>query len=432
MKSGLLSTTFIAVLLGIPACSGQPVIDRADVTRIITTLAADDMEGRATFSEGIERAAGFIENEFDEIGLGFMPGATSYLQAFQVYSLTPGEQSFSLNGRPIPDESVFSMGNHEHLSWTTADNISVTRLGPDDDFRSGVLSRRGSTESEIILVDESHADDFARFRPFFSRPQRSTSLNEGGTTVFILTRLSAARTYRIEIDRTSETLDLANVVGVIPGNREEETVLFSGHYDHLGIRPAVNADSIANGANDDASGTTAVIELARYFKALGKPERTLIFAAFTAEEIGGYGSQHLSHILNPDQVVAMFNIEMIGKPAVDGPNTAWITGFDRSDFGTILQKAVEGTRFSFYPDPYPDQNLFYRSDNATLARLGVPAHSISTTPIDVDTDYHQVSDEVETLNLDHLTNTISAIAAGAATIVSGAETPTRIDPSTVN
>ena len=127
----------------------------------------------------------------------------------------------------------------------------------------------------------------------------------------------------------------------------------------------------------------------------------------------------------------MFNIEMIGKPAVSGPNTAWITGFDRSDFGAILQRSVEGTDYSFYADPYPEQNLFYRSDNATLARLGVPAHSISTTPIDVDTDYHQVSDHVETLDLDHLTNTIRAIAAGAKTIVSGRETPTRVDPMTV-
>jgi Zn-dependent M28 family amino/carboxypeptidase len=127
----------------------------------------------------------------------------------------------------------------------------------------------------------------------------------------------------------------------------------------------------------------------------------------------------------------MFNIEMIGKPAVSGPNTAWITGFERSTFGRILQEAVAGTEYEFYADPYPGQNLFYRSDNATLARLGVPAHTISTTPIDVDPDYHQVSDEVETLDLDHMTNTIRAIAMGAATIVSGEATPTRVDPGAV-
>ena len=219
---------------------------------------------------------------------------------------------------------------------------------------------------------------------------------------------------------------------MLEGKRKNEIVVFSAHYDHLGVRSGAEADSIANGANDDASGTTAVIELAKYFASMGKPERTIYFVAFTAEESGGYGSRHFSEQVNPDEIVAMFNIEMIGKPAVEGPNTAWITGFDRSDFGTILQEAVEGTVFSFYADPYPDQNLFYRSDNATLARLGVPAHSISTTPIDVDPDYHQVSDEVSTLDLEHLTNTIKAIAAGAVTIVSGEKTPTRIDPQTVN
>jgi Zn-dependent M28 family amino/carboxypeptidase len=227
-----------------------------------------------------------------------------------------------------------------------------------------------------------------------------------------------------------EPYPLANVVGMIAGNRTDEYVLFSAHYDHIGIRPG-GEDTIANGANDDASGTTAVIELARYFKQQPKPERTLIFAAFTAEESGGFGSRHFSEQLDPDQVVAMFNIEMIGKPAVSGPNTAWITGYDRSSFGQILSDAVEGTIYEFYADPYPDQNLFFRSDNATLARLGVPAHSISTTPIDVDPDYHRVSDEVETLDLDHMTNTIRAIALAAQTIISGEATPTRVDPDSV-
>lgn len=221
-----------------------------------------------------------------------------------------------------------------------------------------------------------------------------------------------------------EPYPLANVVGMIRGNRADELVLFSAHYDHIGIRPG-GEDTIANGANDDASGTTAVIELARYFKRQPTPERTLVFVAFTAEEAGGFGSRYFSEQLDPGTIVAMFNIEMIGKPAVSGPNTAWITGYERSSFGEILSRAVEGTVYEFYADPYPDQNLFFRSDNATLARLGVPAHTISTTPIDVDPDYHQVTDHVETLDLDHMTNTIRAIALAAETIISGQETPTR-------
>ncbi|MFV7789205.1 M28 family metallopeptidase, partial [Enterococcus faecium] len=106
-------------------------------------------------------------------------------------------------------------------------------------------------------------------------------------------------------------------------------------------------------------------------------ERTLIFAAFTAEEIGGYGATYFSKQFNPNDVKAMFNIEMIGTDSKWGTNSAYITGFEKTDMGKILQQNLAGTGFNFYPDPYPDQNLFYRSDNATLARLGVPAHTIS-------------------------------------------------------
>jgi Zn-dependent M28 family amino/carboxypeptidase len=321
---------------------------------------------------------------------------------------------------------VFVSVNQPVLSWSSEQGGEVITVGPEDDLRGVVASLGGVTTRALVLVNPSHKEHFDQYRRGSSGTRRAMELGEGGTAVFVLTTETEAETFSVEVENKVEELGLGNVVGRITGRRSDEYVLFSAHYDHLGIRPVVEGDSIANGANDDASGTTAVIELARYFKALGQPERTLLFAAFTAEEVGGYGSRYFSQQLNPDQIVAMFNIEMIGKPAAEGPNTAWITGFDRSDFGAILQRAVEGTPYSFYPDPYPGQNLFFRSDNATLARLGVPAHSISTTPIDVDTDYHQVTDHVETLDLDHMANTIEAIARGAATIISGRATPTRV------
>jgi Zn-dependent M28 family amino/carboxypeptidase len=156
-----------------------------------------------------------------------------------------------------------------------------------------------------------------------------------------------------------------------------------------------------------------------------------VFVAFTAEEIGGFGSQYFSRQLAPDKVVAMFNIEMIGKVAQFGPNTAFITGYERSDFGKLLQQNLQGSAFRFEPDPYTEQNLFYRSDNATLARLGVPAHSISTDQIPTDKLYHSVDDEVESLNLANMTSVITAIAQSATGIVAGQQTPTRITPESV-
>jgi Zn-dependent M28 family amino/carboxypeptidase len=222
------------------------------------------------------------------------------------------------------------------------------------------------------------------------------------------------------------------VVGVIPGkSKKDEYVVFGAHYDHLGIgKPDKNQDSIFNGANDDAAGTTAVMMMAKYFSALKDNERTLIFVAFTAEEIGGYGSRYFSKQLNAEKVIAMFNIEMIGTESKWGTNSAYITGYEKTDMGKILQANLTGSKFKFEPDPYPKQNLFFRSDNATLAALGVPAHTISTSKMEEapnnEPNYHKQSDEIGTLDMNNMAEIIKAIAISSKTIVNGKDTPTRV------
>jgi Zn-dependent M28 family amino/carboxypeptidase len=234
--------------------------------------------------------------------------------------------------------------------------------------------------------------------------------------------------YRQEF-RESE-MDLFNVIGVLPGkSAPEEYVVISAHYDHLGIvdkSRIVGGDSIANGADDDASGTSAIMALASYWKKRGDNKRSIVFVAFTAEEKGLIGSTYFGKTIDPAKVVAGINIEMIGKPSTFGPNTAWLTGFDRSDFGTIIQKNLIGTEYKLYPDPYPDFRLFFRSDNASLARLGVPAHTFSSGPIDQDPFYHTVDDEIETLDMQLVTNTVRAVALGTESIIMGLDTPSRI------
>ena len=185
-------------------------------------------------------------------------------------------------------------------------------------------------------------------------------------------------------------------------------------------------DSIYNGANDDASGVTAVLVLADYFKTKNNNERTLIFVAFTGEEMGLIGSTHFGKGIDASKFIAGINLEMIGKTPSFGPNTAWLTGFERSDFGEIIQKNLVGTGYQLFPDPYNNFNLFFRSDNASLARLGVPSHTFSTTPIDVDKEYHQASDEATTLNMTVITQTIQAVAKGTESIIKGIDTPTRV------
>ncbi len=419
----LLPFLLTATLTGIVPAQG-PTFDRAEVERIITALASDAMTGRQTFTPGADRAAEFIANEFSNIGLTELDGAPGYRQRFQMYRVAAVAHRVVLNGAELPENRYAVTVSSESVRFASTDDVEVVTVGPNDNLAAALSGLREFTGNLAVLVDEQHSVTFGRLHAFLSRPNSVQELGDLNA-VWVLTS-DTNPTFEVEITSSVEEMGLGNVVGMIPGRRSDEIVLFSAHYDHIGIQPAQNGDSIANGANDDASGTTAVIMLARYFKELGPQERTIMFAAFTGEEVGGYGSRHFSSRVDPDQIVAMFNIEMIGKPATDGSNSAWITGFERSDFGPILQRAVEGTQYRFYADPYPEQNLFYRSDNATLASLGVPAHSISTTPIDVDGDYHQVSDEVSTLDLDHLTNTIGAIAAGAVTIMSGAETPTRV------
>ncbi len=429
MKKSLFIVFSVLLLAG---CQKPAVIDSADVTRIITTLASDDMEGRMIFTPGIEKASVFLQGEFEKIGLEYIDGLNSYEQKFGMYSIRPESAEIKINGQTIDADNGFAAANSRSVSVNNVNDIKILRVAGNSNLRAAFQQASAEEGTHLILVNTAHKVMFARYKSFFGRGNRVMKLEDNKAVVMVLTNETNVRSVEINVQNNVTEQSLSNVAGKITGNRENEIVLFSAHYDHLGIR-GNEGDTIYNGANDDASGTTAVVSLAKYFKDMGKkPERTIMFVAFTAEESGGFGSRYFSQQLNPDNIVAMFNIEMIGKPAVSGPNTAWITGFDKSNFGELLQKAVEGTEYEFYADPYPTQNLFYRSDNATLARLGVPAHSISTTPIDVDEDYHQASDEVGTLDLDHMTNTIKAIAAAAVRMISGEDTPTRVDPANVN
>ena len=236
------------------------------------------------------------------------------------------------------------------------------------------------------------------------------------------------QTFNFTDRRSKKEITAFNVIGVLEGkSKKNEYVVVSGHYDHLGIRKRKGQkDSIYNGADDDASGTTAMMALAEYFTKKNNNERTIIFVAFTGEEMGLIGSTHFGKNVDASKFVAGINIEMIGKESNFGPKTAWLTGFNRSDFGKIIQKNLVGSGYKLFPDPFLKFNLFFRSDNASLARLGIPSHTFSTGPIDVDVHYHKASDEAETLNVSNITETIRAIAIGTESIINGKDTPTRI------
>jgi Zn-dependent M28 family amino/carboxypeptidase len=405
--------------------SAQPKIDNIinarEVERIEKTLSADDMRGRKAFTPDIDRAADFIAAEFKKAGLQTWNGSSSYKQQFVMVRPRFIGLSASFDGSEVDQKNVMVITCRPELHIDETSGYSFTSIAPGANLFSSASAVVRSDKNVIVMVDNSFAPSFSRLANL-KRAIFKTDKN----FVFVLGTTPPSK-FTIDAKHEITEQSLSNVVGVLPGNsKKDEYVIFSGHYDHLGVGKPVDGDSIYNGANDDAAGTTAVIMLANYFKALGNNERTIVFAAFTAEEVGGYGSQYFSRQFDPVKVMAMFNIEMIGTESKWGRNSAYITGYDRTDMGAILQRNLEGTEFNFYPDPYPDQQLFYRSDNATLARLGVPAHTISTSKMDSEPNYHKVSDQIETLDMNNMALIIRAIALSSKTIVAGKDSPSRV------
>jgi len=407
-------------------------IKKSEVKRILSTLAADDMQGRETFKPGAEKAAAFLEKEFADAGLQPLAGDNDFRQTFFQYDTKPVQQQLVLNGQPVADDRIFVTGVENMISWTQDSQVEIAHINAGDNFDNKLRELKHAPHNTLVWVDNTQAEKFNQYAGGI-RQHGSSKQDSTATVVFVLKQgADDADKWSVRASQEVTRLPLCNVAGMITGSgKPDEYVIFSGHYDHIGIIAPVEQDSIANGADDDASGVTAVLMLAKYFKK-HPPVRSILFVAFTGEEIGGYGSRYFSRQLDPEKIVAMFNIEMIGKESKFGKNSAFITGYERSDFGQILGRNLESSVFHFYPDPYPEQQLLYRSDNATLARLGVPAHTISTTQIDKDTLYHSVNDEMESMDLDNITSIIQAIATSATSIVDGKDTPTRIDKAAVS
>ena len=404
------------------------VISMEETRRIEATLSSNEMQGRQTFTPGIEKAGQFIAAEFEKIGLKKLGNSNSYLQSFAMIRPKTTAVKATINGNTIDAKKIRISSVEKSMNITEKSGYEIASIARGANFINEWRKMMTSTKNTIVFVDSTHETMMTRVG------QRGGQLYQTQPSVIFIIQNEKPSSFSIEATQEITEMPLANVVGIIPGkSKANEYVIFSGHYDHLGIssRNMKDNDSIYNGANDDAAGTTAMIMLAKYYKALNQNERTLVFAAFTAEEIGGFGATYFSKQFDPKQVMAMFNIEMIGTESKWGKNSAYITGFDKTNMGEILQKNLAGTGFTFHPDPYPDQQLFYRSDNATLARLGVPAHTISTAKMDQEPHYHKASDEIGTLDMDNMSAIIRAIALSARGIVAGKETPTRVDISSL-
>lgn len=218
----------------------------------------------------------------------------------------------------------------------------------------------------------------------------------------------------------AQRLPGANVIGLIEGSDpalRNEYVLMTAHYDHIGITAAVDGDSIANGADDDAAGTITVLQVARLLATGVKPRRTIVFAAMTGEEVGLLGTRwFIDHPVRPlSQLVANLEVEMIGRPdsLAGGPGKAWLTGYERSTLGDQLRDGG----IPIVPDRRPEQQFFVRSDNIAFARMGIPAHTLSS--FNLHEDYHTVRDEARFADPSHMARVIEAAAQAMVLLANG-------------
>jgi len=213
-----------------------------------------------------------------------------------------------------------------------------------------------------------------------------------------------------------------NAVGRLTGSdpkRAGDVILLTSHLDHLGAR-TTGADPIFNGADDDASGTTAVLALAEALATGKRPKRTFVFACFGSEEAGGYGAS--AFVERPPvplpQIIANLEFEMIGRPdSKVPPRTLWLTGWERTTLGPEL--ARHGARL--VADPHPEQNFFQRSDNITLARRGVVAQTVSSYGLHK--EYHQANDDLAHIDFAHLTEAIQSMVAPIRWLANAPFTP---------
>ena len=424
--SCLLIAFISAFANNLSAQSIDKIITVQEVERIEKILSSDSMEGRRAFTPAIDRAADFIASEFKSNGLQYFMGLNNYRQEFTMMRARFISAEGVFDDQVLETKNIIAFTTQTYLSLNDTSGYEKILMPADSNFIRTALQYIESDKNYLLIVNPENATAFNRLKRF-----KRESHKKNNSVVFILSSLDPKK-YNLTIKHEIKELKLANVVGILPGtSKKDEYVIFSAHYDHLGIgKPDAKGDSIYNGANDDAAGTTAVIMLSKYYSQLKNNERTMIFVAFTAEEVGGFGSQYFSKQLIADKTIAMFNIEMIGTESKWGTNSAFITGYERSDFGKILQSNLVNSKFRFEPDPYPKQNLFYRSDNATLAALGVPAHTISTAKMEEvpnnEPNYHMQSDEIGTLDMNNMAEIIRAIAISAKTIVSGKDTPSRV------
>lgn len=437
MKFGL-KWTAAAVLFGALAGAGAQqnwTVKPEWVTAHEKFLSSDVLAGRGSATRDEELAATYVASQFEGYGLKLAPGMSGYLQAAEVIapeldgkatleagaSLQEG-QDFVLLTSPGDSAAgpLVRVKASEMPSAHIEPGSAVLLTGFDDPtalFRAVSALRRAG--AALVLAPETPAlsslpvmlggKTRVSVRLAEDAPRKSPS-------VILLhadaaAKLTAAEGSKITLTVHAKPLEKPrqtfNAIGYLPGSDPKAgTILLTAHLDHLGVGRPVDGDAIYNGANDDAAGTTAVLELAHALAAGPQLKRSVLFVCYGSEELGELGSTYFGkHPPVPlTELVANLEFEMIGSQDPKMPaGVLLLTGWDRSNFGPTLKEhgALLG------PDPYPEEHFFERSDNYALALQGVIAHTAAgwgTVPT-----YHRPNDDMAHLDVPFMARAIQSL-----------------------
>ena len=442
-----LTTLAIAAALASPATADakrkpRPAPDKVRIESVMAHekfLAGPELRGRGSATGDEAIAAAYVASQFAQYGLQPAPGMTGYLQPAKVIRLKlKGDATLKSDGATVPGFSLI-IGATESFTGKiavftgdkptdlpAADVVLVPMLkGPP----FALFGAARAKKVKLLILAES-AGTKAQLASQGNVPRMPIFLDgeapQSGIAVGTLPAdAMASLVARAGNDATlalpevvRETSITTNAIGYIPGTDPRAgTLLFSGHLDHLGV---LANGTVMHGANDDASGTVAVLEIAKAMASGRRPRRSLLFVAYGSEEIGLFGSTYFGkHPPVPlSDIVANLEFEMIGAQDPKLPKgVMMMTGYDRSDFGAAMK--AHGALVT--ADPYPDQNFFQRSDNYALARQGIVAHTVSGWAL-VPT-YHQPTDTVENIDFTFMTNAIQSLIAPVKWLAYGRFTP---------
>lgn len=433
------SIALALVLLFTHAAFAQ--IEERNVRAGMTFLAGDAMQGRGSGTPFERIAAEYVGSQFMQFGLepagdaGF-DGKPGYVQTVETVGRPRlKDLRFGTMGNPftfgkdwiavsISSDAISGRVRSLELSEPAKQGeIAVVKLTDEDTLQSiqpevQRMAREGAAAVVVIASASilSSWEELSKLRPFMSRRGTLVVVRDQAAQAFAGMANMYARDPNndpIEIHAKFSEPDKGrtwNAIGKLTGSDlklSAEVIVLSSHLDHLGVREnAPGDDKLFNGADDDASGTVAVMELARVLAAGKRPKRTVYFVCYGSEEAGGYGSRHFVDNLPfpKENLIANLQWEMIGRPdAKVKPDELWLTGYERSNLGPELAK--RGAKL--VQDPHPQQNFFQRSDNYTLARQGVIAHTVSS--FGLHTDYHGASDELKTIDFGYMTPAINSM-----------------------